>query len=546
MKKLLTLMLVVSTFVGCSYDDDELWDKVNDINSRLETLEQAANDANSNISNLKSIVDALQNNVTVSSVVPVSNGYIITFSNGETATISNGINVTNAPVISIRKDTDNIYYWIADGEWLLVDGEKVKAQGIDGTNGKDAIVPQIRINPETEEWEISTNNGETWKSMGPAISDNSDEYIFSAVEVKEDCVIITLTDGTEIELQLTSGMSFVIDTAGEEVISIKCGATKTFGVNESGVVDYTISKPDGWKVSYENNLLSITSPVAENIYADRIGVIAFHLVSKTGSSAIVKINVKAIEYELRILTFEDEDYKGGENSSYWTSLIDNPQYGGPLLYGDYSDTDYKWYDNGNTNLGHEFPFVWNSRVYWGGGHAISNYIETDISQGDHLHQLAVYYKDPNTGYGGNNGSKNFCVHYGYVDQSGFGNSDESTLPTIYFTDNEARVIDHMYVTSNTYLVNCVYNGNSLTDPVGESDYVRIEAIGFDENSNEIPTRLYFNLATNEGIVADWQKWDLSSFGKVVMIRFNVTGSNDNGYGFSQPAYFAYDDVAVRF
>ena len=26
----------------------------------------------------------------------------------------------------------------------------------------------------------------------------------------------------------------------------------------------------------------------------------------------------------------------------------------------------------------------------------------------------------------------------------------------------------------------------------------------------------------------------------------MTGSSDNGYGFSQPAYFAYDDVAVRF
>ncbi|MBQ0136681.1 MAG: DUF4465 domain-containing protein, partial [Bacteroidales bacterium] len=35
-------------------------------------------------------------------------------------------------------------------------------------------------------------------------------------------------------------------------------------------------------------------------------------------------------------------------------------------------------------------------------------------------------------------------------------------------------------------------------------------------------------------------------GRVVRIEFNVTGSSDNGYGFSQPAYFAYDDVAVRF
>lgn len=42
------------------------------------------------------------------------------------------------------------------------------------------------------------------------------------------------------------------------------------------------------------------------------------------------------------------------------------------------------------------------------------------------------------------------------------------------------------------------------------------------------------------------KMGFTALGKVVKIDFNVTGSNDNGYGFSQPAYFAYDDVAVRF
>lgn len=45
---------------------------------------------------------------------------------------------------------------------------------------------------------------------------------------------------------------------------------------------------------------------------------------------------------------------------------------------------------------------------------------------------------------------------------------------------------------------------------------------------------------------DWTRWDLSGLGKVLKVTFNVTGSSDNGYGFSQPAYFAYDDVAVRF
>ena len=49
-----------------------------------------------------------------------------------------------------------------------------------------------------------------------------------------------------------------------------------------------------------------------------------------------------------------------------------------------------------------------------------------------------------------------------------------------------------------------------------------------------------------GVIDDWTKWDLSSLGKVKRVQFNIIGTNDNGFGFSQPAYFAYDDVAVRF
>jgi hypothetical protein len=49
-----------------------------------------------------------------------------------------------------------------------------------------------------------------------------------------------------------------------------------------------------------------------------------------------------------------------------------------------------------------------------------------------------------------------------------------------------------------------------------------------------------------GVIDDWTKWDLTALGKVIKVQFNIIGTNDNGYGFSQPAYFAYDDVAVQF
>ena len=38
--------------------------------------------------------------------------------------------------------------------------------GQDGEDGKDAIAPQVRINEDTNEWEISTDGGKTWTSTG--------------------------------------------------------------------------------------------------------------------------------------------------------------------------------------------------------------------------------------------------------------------------------------------------------------------------------------------------------------------------------------------
>lgn len=41
------------------------------------------------------------------------------------------------PVISkCKKDIDGIYYWTVNGDWLIVDGNKVKAVGTDGANGE--------------------------------------------------------------------------------------------------------------------------------------------------------------------------------------------------------------------------------------------------------------------------------------------------------------------------------------------------------------------------------------------------------------------------
>ena len=264
------------------------------------------------------------------------------------------------------------------------------------------------------------------------------------------------------------------------------------------------------------------------------------------------------DYELRVLTFEDADYKGGTNfagGNNWTSLIDSPQYGGKMLYGesgggvDSVDAAYKWTDKNNTWLSNTLSEGYGSWCYWSGGHAVSNYVSGEISKyGGFESQLTVYKKDVSglerTG-GGHNGSNNFAVHYGYADNSGYG-LGEDALPALTFADGTARVIDHMYVNNTDYALNCYIDGNGLTAKIGDDDWVKLVATGYNAAGEKTGTASIYLCNGPKNIMMDWTKWDLSGLGKVLKVTFNVTGSSDNGYGFSQPAYFAYDDVAVRF
>ncbi len=265
----------------------------------------------------------------------------------------------------------------------------------------------------------------------------------------------------------------------------------------------------------------------------------------------------AQDYELRVLTFEDADYKGGTNfagGNDWSSLIDEPQYGGDMLYPDGSGTTeeseaYTWYDAGNTELKHTLPKSWDNYCYWGGGHAISHYVSSDFAaHGSFIDQLTVYSKtasaDVATTGGGHNGSNNFAVHFGYKDNSGY--TDSQILPSFAFADGVARVVDHMYVNNICYALNCYLNGNGLTAKIGPDDWVKLVATGYDAEGNKTGDASIYLCNGPDNIITDWTKFDLSGLGKVAKVEFNITGSSDNGYGFSQPAYFAYDDVAVRF
>ena len=75
------------------------------------------------------------------------------------------------------------------------------------------------------------------------------------------------------------------------------------------------------------------------------------------------------------------DFEG----DYWTSLIDNPQYNGELLY---KQEGYSWYDEA-TDLYSTVNELWYTAAYWNGGLAASNYYTTDYEKGLQLYSSGV-------------------------------------------------------------------------------------------------------------------------------------------------------------
>ena len=275
--------------------------------------------------------------------------------------------------------------------------------------------------------------------------------------------------------------------------------------------------------------------------------------------------VKEPSYELRVLTFEDgtegfEPYEceffyamnyTGENKMIekWSDYIPRDgQYGN-------GHGAYEWYDEGNTELAFVKPEI---ESWWGiSGHAgISDYVGTDediAKFGDDNMMFMIDLQAYNV-TGGANGSKNFCSQYGYLDPEEYATqySPEGILPGIQFKDEEPRVIDHMYVTNTTYAYGIITRGEC--DFGGSYEYTdestfKIIAYGYDSFEDTEPTTTEFYLLnTGKRIVTDWTKWDLSVLGKVVRVEFNLVACYEGygRYGLVIPAYFAYDDVAVRF
>lgn len=164
MKAIKTLMAAAMTATlalagGCA-DNDDLYEKFDDLVVRVDALEKTVNEINKiTIPGMQSIVAAIQGNIYVTSVTPGDNGYTITFSDGTTAVITDGVDGEkgdkgDTPVVGVV-EADGEFYWAVDGKPLLDSaGNKIPVH---------SAVPQLRI--RDGKWQISYDKGETWADV---------------------------------------------------------------------------------------------------------------------------------------------------------------------------------------------------------------------------------------------------------------------------------------------------------------------------------------------------------------------------------------------
>lgn len=269
------------------------------------------------------------------------------------------------------------------------------------------------------------------------------------------------------------------------------------------------------------------------------------------------IKLPVINYELRVLTFEDADAKFSpysfddcQGTSYsissWSDLIPALDYGDYMIYDPTymgGDSGYNWSDSDNTNLSHAFPATSRGKTYNASGHVLSqSYTRDYVTYGAYNYELYVYADGAHSG-------TNCCVHHGYKDSG-----RDLTLPSIEFEDGVARVIDHMWVANTSYVYNNLYKGHSFgssyQNGATDDSWFKIVAYGYKTAADTAPATEveFYLLDKGKKFVTDWTKWDLSGLGAVEKVEFNIIGSDDmvSQWGLGSPAYFAYDDVAVRF
>ena len=252
MKKLLYLFLpMLLLTMGCTR---EIENRLTELEQRLAKVEEQVKELNSQVSLIQNLING-KYFIQSAAELPDGSGYKLVLVDKDGKTVEKTVLCGKdgkdgaTPSVGVGKDTDGNYYWTLNGEWLLVDGKKVRANGTDGENGKDAPMTEFKV--ENGKWYAKVGDGD-WTYVGDAVTEVTGPIV-SVDASKPDVVVITLADNTVLELPKASvavKLQIVVDDSVFQ--NMTAGQTKSapYEVIVPAGVTYTLDsyEPESWKV----------------------------------------------------------------------------------------------------------------------------------------------------------------------------------------------------------------------------------------------------------------------------------------------------------
>lgn len=124
--------------------------------------------------------------------------------------------------------------------------------------------------------------------------------------------------------------------------------------------------------------------------------------------------------------------------------------------------------------------------------------------------------------------------------------------TISFEDNTTECsFDNFMVTNSTYAVLSMMNGDAYAKKFETGDWFKLVITALDKNGDVTGEKVEYYLAdlrtvSSPGILTEWAMVDLTPLGNHVnTVTFSLESSDNGNFGMNTPAYFCFDNLALK-
>ncbi len=187
------------------YDDSDLVKRIEDLEQKVTALQNQVNGINSEITALKITLDAVNSQDVVTRIKAIEEngvqGFEITYAKSGTVKIFLNSS-SETPQIGVR-EVGGVLYWTWNGSLLLDgNGKMIPAEGKNGSNGKDAMTPQFKI--ENGYWYVSYDGGKEWIRLDRATSTSTGSSLFRSADIVDGNLVLVLNNGTKLTIPFSS------------------------------------------------------------------------------------------------------------------------------------------------------------------------------------------------------------------------------------------------------------------------------------------------------------------------------------------------------